>query len=130
MGKFREIVRRLSREYEWEMTEDDVKTWAVFAGRFDIDLFGRAVGEYLSDISLDSFGNPNCRSRPKIGQILAQIHTLQAKTAEKKRDQSRRDNYGDINDGSHVQGEALEVHMSDIRTQPWFVRYLARKKSL
>jgi hypothetical protein len=77
-------MRRLSSEYNWEMTEEDGATWAEFACQYEVDLFVAGVAAHMADQTMTSLGTPSCTFRPKVGQIAGHIDRI----VEGKRGQS------------------------------------------
>ena len=85
---FRAVMKRLSAEYNWEFTKEDVHTWAEFASVCSETEFSTAVGMHFTDTSMTSAGTPTCTFRPKVGQIAMHIETIRENN---KRKQNRKD---------------------------------------
>ena len=81
---FRDVMRRLSSEYTWEMTKEDGQSWAEFARCYDVNDFRMGIAAHLADQTMTSLGTPACTFRPKIGQIAGHIERI-----VKRRDEQR-----------------------------------------
>lgn len=81
---FRAVMKRLSAEYNWEFTKEDVHTWAEFASSCSVEEFSNAVGMHLTDTSMTSAGTPSCTFRPKVGQIALHIDTIRENNKRKQ----------------------------------------------
>lgn len=89
---FRAVMKRLSAEYNWEFTKEDVHTWAEFASHCSAEEFATAVGMHFTDTSMTSAGTPTCTFRPKVGQIAMHIETIREldKRKQSQKDQEER----------------------------------------
>ena len=122
-------MRRLTAEYNWRALQEDLVTWATFAAQYDIDLFVWAIGDYMTDTT-EVDGKPACTFRPRVGEILSRMQRHVEASEQARKAEETKERYKDLNDGTHCKGESLERHMQDIRQQPWFRRYQARKGAL
>ena len=120
---FRQLMRRLSSDYNWELTEEDGLTWASLANKLGVDLWAKAVLAYLTDTSEDADGKPKCTFRPKVGEIMAYAERINKareweKRGEKTAQMMREETASD---------ETVERCMEDIRSQSWYKRSATRR---
>ena len=119
---FRQLMRRLSSDYNWELTEEDGLTWASLANKLGVDLWAKAVLAYLTDTSEDADGKPKCTFRPKVGEIMA--HAEKIKRDRKMYQQSRKTS--DMMRGEKASDEVVQQCMAEIRSQSWYSKRRAK----
>ena len=115
---FRELMHRLSSEYNWEMTGKDGMNWGQAAHSLGFELFAQSVVAYLADTSTTSDGTPHCTFRPRIGQILA--HADRITKLHKTREQSEKTSQMMRED--KASSETVARCMGEIREQSWYRR--------
>jgi len=69
-------MRRLSAEYNWPLTKEDILTWAEFAAQYPARLFAEGVVAHMADTTPTNTGSPVCTFRPKIGQVAGHIDRI------------------------------------------------------
>lgn len=115
---FRELMRRLSSDYNWEMTEEDGRTWASLAKKLGVDLWAKAALAYLTDTSEDADGKPKCTFRPKVGEIMAYAERINKAREWEERGKKT----AQMMRGEKASDEYVKQCMDEIRSQSWFKR--------
>tara|TARA_R110000823_G_scaffold2277_2_gene9348 strand:- start:127 stop:615 length:489 start_codon:yes stop_codon:yes gene_type:complete len=126
MGPFREVMARLSSEYNWDLTQEDSKTWSELAIRIGVNRFCRSVAAYLKDNTVNSDGSLTCQWRPKAGQIMA----LAAKISQSDRWQEQTDKNLENAQIERASNEFVAEQMAEVREQAWFKRHAHRREAL
>jgi len=119
---FRTLMRRISSEYNWQMTKEDGLTWASLAAKLGFKVWAKAVLAYLTDTSEDADGKPKCTFRPKVGEIMA--HAEKIKRDRKMYQQSRKTS--DMMRGEKASDEVVQQCMAEIRSQSWYSKRRAK----
>ena len=118
MGRFREVMARLSSEYSWDLTVEDSKTWSELAARIGVDRFCRSVAAHLNDSTVKSDGSITCEWRPKAGQIMAQA----AKISQSDRWQEQTQKNVQNASTERASNQFVAEQMAQVREQAWFKR--------
>ena len=123
MTIFREVMARLSSEYNWDLTEEDSKTWSELASRIGVGRFCKSVAAYFNDNTVTSDGTLTCQWRPKAGQIVA----LAAKISQTERWEEQTEKNQENSKVERASNELVAELMAEVRKEGWFARHAHKR---
>lgn len=115
-SSFEEVMKRLASEYAWELTKEDVHTWAEYATTISANEFKAAVAAHMTDTTQTIGGALACTFRPKIGQIARHVDALRNKhklNEQNKKARLRQKNWS----SETASNETAKSYMQKIREE-------------